>query len=177
MQCAGIVIVTVIIVAACGGGSGGVCGPDIATGVITASDPDETVSLVYDNFTAAPGLCDDPAAPAGVVSLSIRGRHENGGEFAFCIPRPDRLEETGRVGGGELELLSTDASTQGCTFELSPGAGGFGGAEVGGFCGGGLDPAGFRFTSSIQTSVRRDCVGTVTTLTMVFIGTVEVVPE
>lgn len=170
-----------IALAGCGGGSGGggECGPDIATGVMTATDADDTVALELDNFVALPAdQCPDPAAPEGTISLTIRGSHvESGGAFVICVPRPDRLQATGHAGAGEIELSGFEATQDGCSFEPSPGAGGFGGLDVGGFCDGGADPAGFRMSTSIQISTRRDCAGTVTTVQLLFAGTVEVAVE
>lgn len=168
--------VLLVALVACGGGQGGgsgECGPDLPTDVMTATDSDRTIALVYDDFVAtADDLCPDAAAPEG---LTIRATHvESGRPFEICVPRPDLAATDNRVGGGELEVVSAEAELAGCTFAPTTGTGAFGGFEVGGFCDEGTHPAGFRMSASLQISMRRDCAGTVTGHMLVFAGTVEV---
>lgn len=145
--------------------------------MLTATDEDNTIALVYDAFVVtADGLCLDLAAP-DVISISIRAAHASGGVLHLCVPRPDRAEATGRIGAGELDLFSADAEQDGCTFSLATGATGFGGVELGGFCDRGTNAAGFRMSASIQVPISRDCAGTLSTPMLVFAGTVEVAAD
>ncbi|MBS1124689.1 MAG: hypothetical protein H6Q90_6917, partial [Deltaproteobacteria bacterium] len=105
----------------CPGGE--TCGPAGAPTTLVAGT--DQITLTYGNLEG--GLnndCPDPAAPEGIISLSIHGTQIDGtGLLTLCVPRPDRLakEELGfglNVAGSDIRLIDVTGTANSCTFTL-----------------------------------------------------------
>lgn len=160
------------------------CGPGDAPGDgLTVSGG--AVSLRYHQMTASPNNdCPDPAAPAGVVSLSLTAIQVSGADaLVLCIPRPDMLESDLPVVASTathtaaIEIQDVNASDAGCTLTDSAAMAPTGTGHAEGICMDGTDPAGFALLISGQVSVDRDCSGTIDTLRLDLAGTISVTPE
>ena len=160
--------------ACCGGDT---CGPGSAKAdglTLTGSG----VSVTYAGLTAsANNDCPDPAAPAGVVSLTISGT-QVGSSFpiTFCVPRPDLLGSGVRQLGTDIKVVDVGADIGGgCTLSISSTTAPSGPVQGSGVCGDGTDPAGFALDFESDTvTVKRTCGATVDMLTLALSGSVAV---
>jgi hypothetical protein len=160
--------------------SGNDCGPTSATAFgLTASSSADQISLVYGNLmSGANNDCPDPAAPSGVVSLTISGTEMGGaGLITFCVPRPDLL--TGGLTLGlwvhVVDLTGADAS---CTYALDTTQPPTGDVTGHGVCSNGTDPAGFGMMFDNGTvPVHRTCGATVDNVQLTLSGDVAVKPQ
>jgi hypothetical protein len=136
------------------------CGPADAPDVgLTASSAD--VTLTYGNLSSgANNDCPDPAAPAGVVSLTIGGTQMGTSSLiTFCIPRPDQLADGVTIGSGasSMRIIDFNGEADGCTFTLATGSVPTGTASATGLCDNGTNSAGYALTVSGNLLLRRVC--------------------
>jgi len=171
--------------AACDDGSS-TCGPGSApANGVSASSVD--VTLTYGGLEA--GLnndCPDPAAPAGVVSMTIAGTQVDGtGLFTICVPRPDRLgsEELalsidipGMVQPGQVAIVDVSGTdVAACTYSFDATRPPTGSATATGLCDNGANPDGFALILDGAISLQRTCGTTVDQIGVTLKGTVAVV--
>jgi hypothetical protein len=143
-----------LLVAACGDDD---CGPGSASDVgLVASATG--VSLTYGNLTSrANNDCPDPAAPSGVISLTIGGTQMGTTNLVtFCIPRPDQLADGVQVGSG-FRIIDFNGEADGCTFALAQGTVPSGTATASGICDNGTNSAGYALTVDANLVLRRTC--------------------
>ena len=162
------------------GGCGDDCGPDGApsAGLVASSD---TVALTYGNLTSLLGNdCPDPAAPEGVISLSIEGRQTTGiGLVTFCIPRPDLLLEGDRTLGtatsnADVRIIDVSGMADNCTFTFDSTRLPTGAAQATGVCANGDSPDGFALSIDGAISLRRTCGATMDTVSVTLRGRVAI---
>lgn len=177
-----IVSVAAASVAALAGCSDDECGPMGApTSGLSVSSAD--VTLVFENLTSLAGNdCPDPAAPDGVVSISIEG-HQVGnptGLLTVCIPRMDLFTPgSGHTIGtsqsmADVRIFDLSGETGGCTYTLDstrPPSGNVGGIGV---CGNGDSESGFALDFDGALSLRRTCGSTIDTVAVQITGKVAV---
>ncbi len=171
---------TISLVAACSDDGGGTCGTGAApAGPINATATD--VSLAYENLSSLSGNdCPDPAAPSGVISLSIEGTQVGGGtgRLTLCVPRPDLLDEGRALGStasmGELRVIDFSGAANGCTFTYDSTTPPTGTGRATGICKNGTDAAGFALELNGVVTLKRTCGATIDTVTVIVSGTVAV---
>lgn len=164
-----------------GAGCGDDCGPGDApaTGLVASND---TVSLTYGELTGLLGNdCPDPAAPEGVISLSVEGHQAGGagGRITFCIPRPDLLMEGDRtlgtaLSGADVRIIDLGGTADNCTFSFNSAQVPTGAARATGVCGNGDSPEGFALSIDGALSLRRTCGATMDTVSVTLRGRVAV---
>ena len=157
------------------------CGPGDApaAGLVAESD---MVTLSYGNLSGLLGNdCPDPAAPEGVISLSIEGRQtgDPAGLITFCIPRPDLLMQGERSLGtitstADVRIVDLQGSANGCALSLDASRPPTGGARATGVCDNGDSPDGFALSLEGGVSLRRTCGATVDTVLVTLRGRVAV---
>jgi hypothetical protein len=150
------------------------CGPGDAPGdglVLSGSG----VLLRYHMMEAsANNDCPDPAAPAGVVSVTLLALQVGGGDaINLCVPRPDRLAEP-LVLGADVEVVDVNGAAGGCTFVHNSAQPPTGTMTAEGACANGTDPAGFKLVVAGQVSVDRTCDATTDTLRLDLAGAISV---
>jgi len=176
-----LVIALAVLATGCPGDDS--CGPGDAPGdglIVTGNG----VDLRYHAMSATPNNdCPDPAAPMGVVSLTITGSQVNGSDaFNICVPRPDQLESdlplvanTPTHAPMTIEIVDINAAAGGCTFAfddtmMAP----TGTAHAEGICLDGTDPAGFAVLISGQVNLERTCGASVDSVRVDLAGTFSV---
>lgn len=157
------------------------CGPGDApgTGLLVSS---ADVTLEYGNLSSLSGNdCPDPAAPAGVVSLSIEGTQTGGGGglVTLCIPRPDLLGGGDRSLGSitstaDIRVIDLRGTVDGCSYAADASAPPSGIGYGTGVCDNGTSAAGFALTIDGAVGLRRTCGTTVDTVAVSIAGTVAV---
>ncbi|HWO25346.1 MAG TPA: hypothetical protein VNO30_41685 [Kofleriaceae bacterium] len=157
------------------------CGPGGApsTGLVASSD---TVTLGYGNLSGLLGNdCPDPAAPAGVISLSIEGRQTDdaAGLITLCVPRPDLLLDGDRTLGttlssADIRIIDLRGNASGCSFTLDTTRPPTGAAQATGVCDNGDSPAGFALSVDGALSLQRTCGGTMDIVSVTLRGKVAV---
>ena len=157
------------------------CGPDGAPrdGLLASSD---LVTLSYGGLSGLVGNdCPDPAAPAGVISLSIEGRQTDdpAGLVTLCIPRPDLLMEGDRALGttlsnADVRIIDLRGNANGCSFVLDTTRQPTGAAQATGVCDNGDSPDGFALAVDGAVSLRRTCGATTDTVDVTLRGRVAV---
>ena len=174
--------VALVALAGCGDDE---CGPMGApSSGLTVSSAD--VTLVYENLTSLAGNdCPDPAAPAGVVSISIEG-HQVGnptGRLTLCIPRMDLMTPGSAHSLGtassmadveNVRIIDMSGEFEGCTFAFDssrPPTGNVGGIGV---CGNGDSDAGFALDIDGNLSLRRTCGSTIDSVAVQVTGKIAV---
>ena len=159
------------------------CGPGDAPKVgLLASSVD--VTLTYGNMTSRAGNdCPDPAAPTGVVAVSIEGAQTDGTGFVtLCVPRPDLLVMGGRTLGlttsmADIRIIDLQGGSAGCTFSIDTTRPPTGTGGASGVCGNGTDKAGFAIELDGAVSLRRTCAGTTDSIAVKLSGRVAVPAE
>lgn len=157
------------------------CGVGDGDTVITATGGGLDLSWV-DLTSSANNDCPDPAAPSGIISLTLTGmtgdEFPGGGFLTFCIPRIDTLGSSGHDSVGDtlstadLRIVDVNFTLgNGCTISRSPGTAVSGTASASGVCANGEDPAGYALTLAALFTVDQDCAGTLTQLDMEIRGT------
>lgn len=144
------------------------CGPGGASPAGLAASSD-AVTLTYGNLSSLLGNdCPDPAAPEGVISLSIEGRQSGDplGLITLCIPRPDLLMEGDRSLGtitstADVRIVDLRGNADGCAYTLDSTQPPTGSARATGVCDNGDSPAGFALSLDGAATLRRTC-GTTT---------------
>ncbi len=169
---------SIISVAFAGGCSSPTCG---TTGAfefgLTASN--DQVSLVFgDLMASANNDCPDPAAPSGVISLTITGSQMSPetGLVTFCVPRPDQLASMALPLGTGIHVIDATATDtpSGCTFTLDSTMVPTGTAAGHDMCGNGSDKAGFGLLFDGFIGLRRTCGATTDSISVGLTGTVAV---
>ena len=168
-----------ISLAACSS-DGSSCGPDDApTGPIHATAA--SVTLDYENLSSLSGNdCPDPAAPQGVISLSIEGMQMGGagGRLTFCIPRPDLLDKGRALGStagmGEARVIDFSGMAGGCSFAYDSTMPPTGTMTATGICKNGTAKEGFALDISGMVTLRRTCGATIDSVTVMVTGKVAV---
>lgn len=150
------------------------CGPAAAAGdglVVT----DGAVELRFHDLAAgANNDCPDPAAPAGVVSLTIAGTQVGGsGAITLCVPRPDLFAEV-RGLGTDVRVVDLEADAQECSYHRNTQTAPTGSAHAEGLCADGTDPAGFALVVDGTVALDRTCLASTETVTVTIAGTVSV---
>ncbi len=146
----------------------------------TASGPGD-LAVTYGNLSSLSGNdCPDPAAPDGVVSLSIEGQALGGtGLVTFCIPRPDLLGSGNRTLGntamGDVRVIDLQATTATCSYRArSTLPAPTGTVTATGVCDNGTNPAGFALSIDGALMVERTCGATVDQIPITIAGRVAV---
>ena len=155
------------------------CGPESAPATIAATNGTD-ITLTYSGLSSLSGNdCPDPAAPSGVVSLSIEGTQMGGtGRLTFCIPRPDLLKDGRTLGTtgnmGQLRVIDFTGMANSCTFALDSTMPPTGTGTGTGVCKNGTDAAGFALALSGTVNLKRTCGATVDTVSLMLAGNVAV---
>jgi hypothetical protein len=176
---------SIISVAACscgGGGGGGGGSIDAETGCGSGSAPASGLvasgtgfSFTYGTLSAsANNDCPDPAAPAGVVSLTITGTSATGGFYTMCVKRPDHLGATALALGTDVQIVDVTDSTASCTYGLDESVTPTGTLTATGVCGNGTSNQGFAMTVTGTIGMKSTCAGTITPVSGALAGTVAV---
>jgi hypothetical protein len=157
------------------------CGPGGAPGAgLVASST--MFELVYEDLSSLiANDCPDPAAPEGVISLTIEG-HQTGnpaGLITLCVPRPDLLMQGDRTLGAEpssadIQVVDLTGNTSGCSFLLDNARPPAGTAQATGVCDNGDSPEGFALSFDGEISLRRTCFSSTDTVTVFLRGRVAV---
>jgi hypothetical protein len=157
------------------------CGPGGApsSGLVASSD---LVAITYGNLSGLLGNdCPDPAAPAGVISLSIEGRQVDDatGLVTLCVPRPDLLMMGDRTLGttlsnADLRIIDLRGNADGCMFTIDTTRLPTGAAQATGVCENGDSPDGFALAIDGAVSLRRTCGTAVDTVSVTLRGRVAV---
>lgn len=163
--------------AACCGGGGDTCGP----GAAAANGAELAGTGVDVRYTMLQALvnndCPDPAAPSGVISVTISGTQEGTAfPFTLCIPRPDRLATEPLALGTDVKIVDLSANIGGgCTLDRATSQAPTGTVTATGVCNNGKDPAGFALTfDNGIVPMRRTCGAQVDVLDLALTGTVAV---
>jgi hypothetical protein len=144
-------------------------------GLAVSSDQ---LSLIYGGLrSGANNDCPDPAAPAGIVSLTVTGSQMGGtGLITLCIPRPDQLSTTGALGTSVKIVDLTGTDTAACTYaydSFHPPTGTVHGVGV---CANGSDKSGFGLVFDGFLGLKRTCAGTTDSVSVGITGDVAVTP-
>jgi hypothetical protein len=164
--------------AACGD-DGGSCGPKTAAefGLVATNGSD--VSLTFGGLTSgANNDCPDPAAPSGVISLTITGQQSGGsGIITFCVPRPDLLMTTpGRL-GFDVKIIDFSGDLNSCTFAINTATVPSGTVTSDGMCDNGTNKAGYALGFNGNVVLSRTCNGTTDTVPTALSGTAAVAEQ
>lgn len=141
------------------------CGPRGAPAVgIVASD--SGVTMTYGNFSGSPNNdCPDPAAPSGVISLTIVGTQSDGtGLLTLCVGRPDLLASGAPAFGpdpGQIHVIDFNGTANNCTLTIDKTQPPSGVAASSGMCGNGSDAAGFAIQFNAAFIFKRTCGATI----------------
>lgn len=169
-------LATSLLVAGCSDDGSTSCGPGGAgTDTLTAGNGSD-VALVYENLSAgANNDCPDPAAPDGVISLTINGSQKGGsGLVTFCVPRPDLLAMGNVQLGSDVQIIDISADAGGCTFAKNSTTVPLGTVGSLGVCKNGQDKAGFALVFAGNLVLARTCNGTTDNVPVQLVGTVAV---
>ena len=154
------------------------CGPGNADAFsLLASDA--STLLEWGNLTSSPNNdCPDPAAPAGVISLTLAGSQKDGtGLITLCISRPDLLavgEVPLSTSGTGVRVIDLTAESMGCQYRLESLRPVLGNASSLGLCDNGTHKDGYALTVNGNLSMVRTCETSSTTVALTFNGTVAV---
>jgi len=182
----GLALAALATLPGCGGGD--TCGPGSAaeSGLVASA---AGVTLTFGAMTAGQNNdCPAADAPAGVISLTIRGGQTDdvgsgsAGRVTMCVSRPDLLGSTQLalgpdVGGSEVRLIDLGGTSNGCSFALDPTRLPTGTVTATGLCGNGSDAAGFALVVAGAASLTRTCGAVVDTVGVTLTGTVAVHPQ
>jgi hypothetical protein len=179
---AALLVATVTAAATGCSGPAATCGPDTAPIVgliVTAATAPTPTALSYGGLVAsANNDCPDPAAPAGVVSLTIGGKLDGGTDpVSLCVPRPDQLASGALALGadtGAIHIVDLRATAAGCTYAFDRTIAPTGSATAAGVCGAGSDPRGFALTFNGAVTLKRTCGATIDSVRATIAGTVAV---
>ena len=159
------------------------CGPGGApkTGLLASS---VDVTLSYGNMTSRAGNdCPDPAAPSGVVAITIEGTQTDGtGFITLCIPRPDLLMDGMRSLGlttsmADIRVIDLQGAAASCTYTIDTTRLPTGTGAGAGVCSNGTNKAGFAIDLNGAVSLRRTCGTTTDTIGVKLTGKVAIAAE
>jgi len=158
---------------------GGSCGPKGAAdfGLVATNGSD--VALTYGGLrSGANNDCPDPAAPTGVISLTITGQQSGGtGIITFCIPRPDQLASTAGRLGFDVKIIDLTGDQNSCTFAINSTAVPSGTVTSDGMCDNGTNKAGYALAFNGNIVLSRMCNGTTDMVPAALTGTVAVAQQ
>lgn len=150
------------------------CGPgDAPDSGLVAGDVNNNVT--FGSLTAgANNDCPDPAAPSGIISVTINGVQTNGGTglLTLCVPRPDKLAEGLTLGSG-VKIIDLTGEGNGCTYKLESTRPVTGTATATGVCDNGQS-GNYALTIDGKISLAKTCPASSETLAVNFVGTVAV---
>jgi hypothetical protein len=161
------------------------CGPGgaPASGLLVSGDTStSTFAIEYGNLSSLLGNdCPDPAAPEGVISVSIEGRQtgDAASGVTLCIPRPDLLMQGDRTLGtaistADVRIIDLGGSADGCTFRLDISQAPTGAAQATGVCDNGDSPEGFALSFDGAVGMRRTCGATTDTVAATLRGRIAI---
>jgi hypothetical protein len=152
-----------------------------ADGLIVSS---VDITLTYGQMTSRAGSdCPDPAAPEGVIAVTIEGRQTDGtGFITLCVPRPDLLETGNRSLGhtastADIRIIDLDGAANNCTYKIDKTRLPTGKGIGIGVCGNGTDSAGFGLDLDGAISLTRTCGATVDTIGVKLAGKFAIAAE
>ena len=156
------------------------CGPEGAPAgdIVVADTTGAGVTLRYFGLRArANNDCPDPAAPAGVVSMTLSATAVGGtAPLTFCVPRPDLLTRP-RALGTEIQVIDVIGADASCTYRQLRDSVPAGTATATGVCDNGRDPAGFALNFAGEITLERTCGAVKDTLRATLTGKVAVLPS
>jgi hypothetical protein len=168
-----------VAVVACSDDGGGSCGPNgaAAFGLVATNGSD--VALTYGNLTSMVNNdCPDPAAPAGVVSLTILGQQSGGTGFInLCVPRPDLLATTPGHLGFDVKIVDLKGDLNSCMFAINTTTVPSGMVTSDGLCKNGSDSRGYALAFNGNIVLSRTCAGTTDSVPAALTGTVAVAAQ
>ena len=172
------IICTVLLLAlAAGCPADDTCGPGDAPGDGMLLSGSGVEVRYHQAIGAVNNDCPDPAAPEGVISLTISMTQVSGADqITLCVGRPDRLTETLTL-GTDVEVVDVGGESGGCILSRNTTTPASGTVRADGICENGTDPAGFALEIQGQVSVDRDCSGSVDTLRLDLVGLISVGPD
>jgi hypothetical protein len=137
---------------------------DVTTSTLGASGGGDTVA--YGEWRASENNdCPDPAAPSGVVSVTINAAQTSPtgtASFGLCLPRPDLVAESGDatldLGSADLQLTDVQGALGGANCRWHDARNATGSAHFTGFCGAGSTD-GFAIAVTGTATVTRSCDG------------------
>jgi hypothetical protein len=148
------------------------CGPgNAAADGIAATLPDG--KLTFTNLTAGPNNdCPDPAAPAGVISMTIQGTQANGsGRITLCIGRPDLLQtQPLTLGGTDVRIIDLKGDDAGCMYSFDSTRPTTGTVKSSGLCDSGQSSAGFALIVDGAMGMSKDCTTSITQVAATLAG-------
>jgi hypothetical protein len=131
--------------------------------------------LTFSGLRAGPNNdCPDPAAPKGVISLTIDTPPMSTNVFTVCIPRPDKLGHQALAFPGDVKLIDVTGSDASCSYMLDFTVQPTGTLTAAHVCGNGSSSAGFAMTVDAMASLQRTCGTTVDTIPVSLTGTIAV---
>lgn len=156
------------------------CGPEGAPAgdLVVADTAGAGVTLRYANLAArANNDCPDPAAPAGVISLTLSATAVGGtAPLTFCVPRPDLLTGA-RALATDVQVIDVIGADATCTYRQLRTSTASGTVTATGVCNNGRDPAGFALDFAGAVTLERTCGATKDTLPATLTGKVAVLPS
>lgn len=121
---------------------------------------------------------------SGVISLTIQGQQQGASSaMSLCLPRPDLIEQQAALSGNHVPPTETDrvqlfdvsvTLANNCTGRLQTGATPAGTAGFIGYCGAGLDPAGYGLEVDGTVMLDVTCASGTTAMAAELHGLVEV---
>jgi hypothetical protein len=152
--------------AGCGGDDDddgpGACGPGSITDAVVAEPATGDPATFGEFHSSANNDCTAPGD--GPTSLTIQGTQVDPSDPArflvLCLPSPDLIgEEPVSIADDSLvQLIDLVAMpADGCRVELDRDRAHSGTVSFGGYCEGGIDPAGYALTFDVQVPVLRTC--------------------
>lgn len=163
---------TSLLLASC---SDPACGPGSAAAVFTVSNGSDVMLTYGSLLSMANNDCPDPAAPSGVVSLTINGTQTGDTPLiTFCIPRPDNLAKASGQFGTDVKVVDFNGTANSCTLTLDTLAPPSGTVAADGMCKNGQDKAGYALGFNAHLVLDRSCAGTNDMVPVTISGTVAV---
>ena len=153
-------LVLVGLLAACSddGGDDVTCGPGDAPadGITLTGDG---IEVRYQALRAGPNNDCPDSDPSAPTSMTIVGTQtDSGAPLVLCVSRPDRWGNTATPLGTAIVVEDADGVAGGCTLNTSKDtAAPTGTARAEGYCGDGLDPAGFALVIDAEVAVTVRC--------------------
>jgi len=181
MQRSLFLLITSLAVSASSAGCGDdSCGPgDAPQSGLYLSSADVTINFA--NLTG--GLnndCPDPAAPDGIVSMTLQGTQVEGtGRVTLCVSRPDKLADGAiPLGGTSVQIVDLKGDdSAGCMYDYESARPVTGTVSSKGLCDAGASDAGFALTIDASVSLNRVCPTATDIIAVAFQGTVAVAAD
>ncbi len=140
---------------ACGGDE--TCGPPAGT-------PTDGVTLTIDGMAATFGMfTSSPNNDCSMTSLSVHGQQVTPTPstpffLTLCFPAPEQLGKSNSLAeAARIVLQDVQAELAGCTYTRDSAQAPAGTLELGGYCSGGRDPAGYALTFDGSVAGLKTC--------------------